>query len=105
MFSLESKLIFDPFELDEEATPKATRQYLRQSVYDIALSMALRLNEPDLIREVLEQIPMKEVTLLYLYYDMIRLAKLPQLRLRGKMTHFPRDPARASKYRYRKPVF
>ena len=63
MFSLESKLIFDPFELDEEATPKATRQYLRQSVYDIALSMALRLNEPDLIREVLEQIPMKEVTL------------------------------------------
>ena len=63
MFSLETKLMFDPFELDEEATPKATRQYLRQSVYDIALSMALRLNEPDLIREVLEQIPMKEVTL------------------------------------------
>ena len=64
LFSLESNMIFDPFELDEDVTPKATRQHVRNSNYNIALSMALRLNETDLIREVMEQIPPEEVNLL-----------------------------------------
>ena len=61
MYSLDSKMIFDPFELEEEITPKATRLMLREQEYDRALSMALKLNEPDLIREVIEQIPPHQV--------------------------------------------
>ena len=61
MYSLDSKMIFDPFELEEDVTPKSTRQMLKDEEYDRALSMALRLNEPDLIREVIEQIPPNQV--------------------------------------------
>ena len=64
MYSLDSKMIFDPFELEEDITPKATRQMLKDEEYDKALSMALRLNEPDLIREVIEQIPPNQIDLL-----------------------------------------
>ena len=61
MYSLESQMIFDPFELEEEITPKSTRDLVRMQEYDRALSMALRLNEGDLIREVIEQIPPAQV--------------------------------------------
>lgn len=61
LFSLDSKMIFDPFELEEEVTPKATRNLVRSGEYSRAISMALRLNEPDLIREVIEQIPAVQV--------------------------------------------
>lgn len=64
MYSLDSKMIFDPFELEEEVTPKATRGLIKDQEYSRALSMALRLNEPDLIREVMEQIPPYQVDLL-----------------------------------------
>jgi periodic tryptophan protein 2 len=63
MFSLDSKMIFDPFELEEEVTPKMTRGLVVSRDYGRALSMALRLNEPDLIREVMEQIPPDQVTI------------------------------------------
>ena len=44
-------MMFDPFELDEDITPKAAKMHIRNSNYYLALSMALRLNEPDLIRK------------------------------------------------------
>lgn len=68
MYSLDSKMIFDPFELEEEITPKATRLMLREQEYDRALSMALKLNEPDLIREVIEQIPPHQVLLISFFF-------------------------------------
>ena len=55
-------MMFDPFELDEDVTPKAAKMHIRNSNYYLALSMALRLNEPDLIRQVMEQIPVNEVS-------------------------------------------
>ena len=61
MYSLDSQMLFDPFELEEDVTPKATREMVRGQDYDRALSMALRLNEPHLIREVIEQIPHHQV--------------------------------------------
>ena len=64
LFSLDSKMMFDPFELDEDITPKAAKMHIRNSNYYLALSMALRLNEPDLIRQVMEQIPVNEVSIL-----------------------------------------
>ena len=67
MYSLDSKMIFDPFELEEEITPKATRLMIREQEYDRALSMALKLNEPDLIREVIEQIPPHQVLFFNVY--------------------------------------
>ena len=54
--------MFDPFELDEDVTPKAAKMHIRNSNYYLGLSMALRLNEPDLIRQVMEQIPVNEVS-------------------------------------------
>lgn len=64
MYSLDSKMIFDPFDLEEEITPKITKNLVKSQDYDKALSMALRLNETDLIREVLEQIPPHQIELL-----------------------------------------
>lgn len=64
MYSLDSKMIFDPFELEEEVTPKATRHLISEQEHHRALSMALRLNETDLIREVIEQIPHSQVDML-----------------------------------------
>ncbi len=61
VYSLDSRMLFDPFDLEMEVTPKAARSLIREEDYGKALSMALRLNEPDLIREVLEQVPPDQV--------------------------------------------
>ena len=63
-YSLDSRMTFDPFELEQEVTPKSTRQQVSEENYQSALSMALRLNEIDLIREVVEQIPSVQTDLL-----------------------------------------
>ncbi len=61
IYSLDSKMLFDPFELEMEITPKFARSLVRSEDYGTALVTALRLNEPDLIREVIEQIPPEQV--------------------------------------------
>ena len=64
VYSLDSRMTFDPYELEEDVTPKATRSKVQDQDFEVALSMALRLNEIDLIREVIEQIPSSQVQLL-----------------------------------------
>lgn len=60
MFSLEAGIVFDPLNLSIEITPKMIRQHARCEDYSNALLMALKLNEPKLIEEVIEQIPTSE---------------------------------------------
>jgi len=84
VYSINSGFIFDPFNLEIGITPKAARENLDKKEYASgelnlvlctfsyelnlkylfysisALMMALRLNEPNLITEILESIPMKD---------------------------------------------
>lgn len=61
IYSLDSGLVFDPFELDLDITPSSVRRTLRQKEYTAAIVMAFRLNEKALIREVLESVPSAEI--------------------------------------------
>ncbi|XP_069491780.1 periodic tryptophan protein 2 homolog isoform X2 [Ambystoma mexicanum] len=61
IYSLDSSLFFDPFDLDLDITPSSIRKTLRQKEYTAAIVMAFRLNEKALIREVLENVPCNEI--------------------------------------------
>lgn len=60
MYSLDSGVVFDPLNLSIEITPKTIRQHLICDDYSNALVMALKLNEANLIEEVIEKIPATE---------------------------------------------
>lgn len=53
-------VVFDPFHLSMEVTPKAIHESIEKQNYSQALIMSLKLNEPHLIYMVLEQIPRKD---------------------------------------------
>lgn len=57
VYSLDSTMVFEPFDLSEDITPKSIRSTLRSKDYSRALVMALKLNEAKLTREVYETIP------------------------------------------------
>uniref|UniRef100_A0A672UA33 PWP2 small subunit processome component n=1 Tax=Strigops habroptila TaxID=2489341 RepID=A0A672UA33_STRHB len=61
IYSLDSGLIFDPFELDIDVTPSNIRKTLHQKEYTMAIVMAFKLNEKKLIQEVIEAVPSDEV--------------------------------------------
>ncbi|RMC06217.1 hypothetical protein DUI87_15647 [Hirundo rustica rustica] len=61
LYSLDSGLIFDPFELDTDVTPSNIRKTLAQKEYTVAIVMAFKLNEKKLIQEVIEAVPSSEV--------------------------------------------
>ncbi len=53
-------VVFDPFNLSLEVTPKSTRDCLKSGELSSALIMALKLNEANLVQEVIEKIPHKD---------------------------------------------
>lgn len=53
-------IVFDPFNLSLEITPKTTRESVKKGDFSAALIMSLKLNEVNLIQEIIEQIPFKE---------------------------------------------
>ncbi|NWZ95606.1 PWP2 protein, partial [Nesospiza acunhae] len=61
LYSLDSGLIFDPFELDIDITPSNIHKTLSQKEYTMAIVMAFKLNEKKLIQEVIEAVPSSEV--------------------------------------------
>ncbi|CAH3017559.1 unnamed protein product [Porites evermanni] len=56
VYSLESDIVFDPFQLDCDVTPERTLQASSDNEHTKALIMSLRLNEPHLICQVMEAI-------------------------------------------------
>lgn len=60
IYSLDSGLIFDPFELDIDVTPTNIHKTLHQKKYTMAILMAFKLNEKKLIQEVIEAVPSNE---------------------------------------------
>ncbi|XP_033155031.1 periodic tryptophan protein 2 homolog [Drosophila mauritiana] len=63
IYALDKGVVFDPFDLSLEVTPKAVHESLKQQNYTKALVMSLKLNEPNLIALVLERVPYKDVEL------------------------------------------
>lgn len=60
IYSLDKGIVFDPYQLSLEITPKSTRECIKKDEYSSALIMALKLNEPPLIHEIIEKIPSTE---------------------------------------------
>lgn len=56
-YSLNSGGVFQPFELDLNATPQSVREALAKKEWSSALMSALKLNESKIIREAIEKIP------------------------------------------------
>ena len=57
VYSLDKNLFFDPFDLDMDITPDNVKKTLKDKEYTTALMLAFRLNEQNLIEEVVENIP------------------------------------------------
>ena len=64
MYSLDTSLVFDPYDLDIEITPKAIKETLAEQDYSLALIQSLRLNEDALITLVLEKTPYQTIEII-----------------------------------------
>ena len=76
IYSLDTALAFDPFDLDIDITPSSTLAALKQKDYLLALVMAFRLNEAPLIRRVYEAIPVSDISLVVKNLPTVYLARL-----------------------------
>lgn len=63
IYSLDTTIQFDPFDLDITVTPASTLKTLRDGDYLKAFVMAFRLNESKLIRRIYESIPTIDIAL------------------------------------------
>ncbi|CAC5425132.1 PWP2 [Mytilus coruscus] len=61
IYSLDQNLVFDPYDLEIEITPVNVRKKLFEKEYSTALILSFRLNESNLIQEVLESIPYSDI--------------------------------------------
>uniref|UniRef100_A0A671YVE7 PWP2 small subunit processome component n=1 Tax=Sparus aurata TaxID=8175 RepID=A0A671YVE7_SPAAU len=61
VYSLDSTLVFDPYDLDLDVTPASIRKQLRLKDWTSAIVLAFRLNEKALKQEVLETVPHEEI--------------------------------------------
>lgn len=52
--------MFDPFDLDIDITPSNVKKTLAKGEYSTALMLSFRLNEQNLIQEVVENIPVSD---------------------------------------------
>ncbi|KAI5941449.1 periodic tryptophan protein 2 homolog [Manis javanica] len=61
IYSLDTQMLFDPFQLDTSISPRQIRAALRQRDFTRAVLMAFRLNERKLLQEALESVPWNEI--------------------------------------------
>eukprot|EP00245_Coleochaete_scutata_P013979 TRINITY_DN5828_c0_g3_i1.p1 TRINITY_DN5828_c0_g3~~TRINITY_DN5828_c0_g3_i1.p1 ORF type:complete len:245 (+),score=22.31 TRINITY_DN5828_c0_g3_i1:3-737(+) len=64
IYSTDDTLIFDPSDLDIDVTPEAIEGALLSKQHARALSLALRLNEPALVRRCIEAVPPADVAVI-----------------------------------------
>ncbi|KAI0416730.1 periodic tryptophan protein 2 [Xylaria grammica] len=77
IYSLDSELQFDPFDLNMEITPASTLAVLEnEKDYLKALVMAFRLNEAGLIKRVFQAIPYHDIPLVVEQFPTIYVARL-----------------------------
>lgn len=63
IYSLDKGIVFDPYQISIEVTPKAARSLINKKEYSAALIMALKLNEAGLLQEIMEKIPSSDIDL------------------------------------------
>uniref|UniRef100_A0A914DMK3 Small-subunit processome Utp12 domain-containing protein n=1 Tax=Acrobeloides nanus TaxID=290746 RepID=A0A914DMK3_9BILA len=63
IYSVDTHRRFDPFQLGIEVTPENIERFLEKHDFTKALSLALRLNQSDLVQTVLEDIPVDRIKL------------------------------------------
>ncbi|XP_029941900.1 periodic tryptophan protein 2 homolog [Salarias fasciatus] len=61
IYSLDSSLLFDPYDLDLDVTPAGVRRQLQLQEWTAAIVMSFRLNEKLLKQEVLEAVPHQQI--------------------------------------------
>ncbi|KAI9674623.1 MAG: hypothetical protein M1829_003705 [Trizodia sp. TS-e1964] len=77
IYSLDTAVTFDPFDLEISITPASTLHTLRhERAFLKALVMAFRLNERSLIRQVFEGIPVIDISLVVKDLPTVYLARL-----------------------------
>lgn len=77
VYSLDSSVQFDPFDLNMEITPASTLAVLQQEKdYLKALVMAFRLNEASLIQRVFQAIPYTDIGLVVESFPTVYVARL-----------------------------
>ncbi|KAL8890897.1 MAG: hypothetical protein Q9215_001974 [Flavoplaca cf. flavocitrina] len=76
IYSLDSTLYFDPFDLDMDITPASTLEALSRRLYLQALIMGFRLNDGPLLKRVFEAIPSEEVGRLVKQIPMVYIPQL-----------------------------
>ena len=57
VYSLDENVVFDPYELTVDVTPENIRHSLARKEFATSLMLALRLNEQQVLEEVIENIP------------------------------------------------
>ncbi len=60
IYSLDSGVTFDPFDLSADVTPEGIEAALNDAHYSSAVMMSFKLNEKDLISRCLEAVPMAD---------------------------------------------
>jgi periodic tryptophan protein 2 len=76
VFSLDERILFDPFDLDMDITPTTILDTLEERQYLTALLMSIRLNEDELIQQCLESVPFTEIDLLMSQFPLRYLDRL-----------------------------
>ncbi|XP_054706940.1 periodic tryptophan protein 2 homolog [Uloborus diversus] len=76
VYSLDSTLVFDPFDLDIETTPQNIKHTFQSGNLSQALMMALRLNEVKVTQEIVESIKVDDVETLVAYLPQLYAEKL-----------------------------
>ena len=65
IYSLDHQVVFDPYDLEMDITPSSVRKTLEKKEYSSSLMLAFRLNEKDLIQEVIESIPVSDGNIVF----------------------------------------
>ena len=76
IYSLDSSMQFDPFDLDIDVTPTNTLKTLEKKEHVRALAMAFRLNDKGLVRRVYESVPHEDIKLTASELPTVYLARL-----------------------------
>lgn len=76
VYSLDGNTAFHPFEVSTDVNPETIKDKSKSGEHGIAISMALRLNERDVLREVLENVPYTSIEVLAQHMEISQAEKL-----------------------------
>lgn len=83
LYSLDTTVQFDPFDLDLDITPNNTVKAFAQNDFLQALLMSFRLNDPTLTRSIYENIPLRSAPLIIRHLPTLYIPALLQVLARA----------------------